>query len=137
MGQHRSKSLPRKLACVMILCGIAIIVMHESLSEIAYGLTKTDGIYIPHATYTAPANSTGEVMHVFRIYNLQRQPLKLEAEPDCGCTGLSWQKASIAPFRWKDITAKMEVKPQRSQSVTIVFRTNRREKPYLFAFLRS
>ena len=114
-----------------------VIAARGIIGDVAYGLAKTDGIYIPRATYTVPSGSSGEVAHVFRIYNLQRQPLQLQAEPDCGCTSLSWQKASIAPFRWKDITAKMEVNPGQSQSVTIAFDTKRREKPYLFASLVS
>jgi hypothetical protein len=121
----------------LILVAVAIILMRSLIGDIAYTWFKTDGIHIPKPVYVAPIGARGAVEHEFRIYNLQSSPLVLTAQPDCGCTGLSWKKTSIPPFQWGNITAKMEVKSQHSQTVSIAFRTNRTEKPYLFAFMRT
>ncbi len=112
---------------------------HDTLTDYAYGVFMTDGIYIPNPTFTVSSQEQGgKVSHTFRIYNLRPQRLSVQAHPDCGCTGVSWENATIAPFGWKDISAGMEIKGVATgKSVSIAFRTDKRDKPFLFAFMRT
>lgn len=122
--------------------GLLLVAGHRVLQDYVQGSTAPDGIYIPDAGYTIPNPTGGEsYTHTFRIYNLRPRTLSLRAEPDCGCTGLSWQTASVAPFTWKNISATLRVKPGLqpgvSQSVSIAFNTDSKAQPYVFAFLRT
>jgi hypothetical protein len=127
----------RRLAFALTGLGMVIILFHGVIQDYAYGAFMTDGIFIPYHSYKSPGGTAGEVAHTFRIYNLRARRLQVQAEPDCGCTGTSWKSAAIAPFGWKDLIARMRVRKGSSQSVSITIRTDSRDKPFLFAFLRT
>ena len=124
------------LPLALMVIGMAVVLFHGVMQEYAYGAFMTDGIYIPNSSHKAPSGSFGEISHTFRIYNLRSRPLQVSAEPDCECTGVSWEKATVAPFGWKNLTAKMMVhRGETNKSVSIAIRTDRRDKPFLFAHM--
>ncbi len=126
------------LSFVLILLGMAVVMFHGIMQEYASGAFVAGGTYIPNSSYRFPSGSVGENSHTFRIYNLSARPLQVSAEPDCGCTGVSWTKATVVPFGWKNLTASMVVhKGEPSKSVSIAIRTDRRDKPFLFAFMKT
>lgn len=128
-------------AVVLLVVGTVMLLFGGTITDYARGLLAPDGIYIPNSTHRFAGEDDKRVVlsHTFRIYNLRPRRLSVQAEPDCGCSGVSWHNAVIAPFGWKDLTAKMEVKKsrqlQQGQSVGIALRTDSQQKPFLFAFL--
>jgi hypothetical protein len=128
------------------ICGVLLILSGSVIANYVRGFFAPDGIYIPKPLHQFSIQDAkgGVFTHTFRIYNLRPRRLAIKAEPDCGCTGVSWNSAVIAPFGWKDITAKMQapgekvsgkVMPSQQSSVNVTLRTNSTIKPYLFVFL--
>lgn len=117
-----------------------MLLFRGTLTDYAYATTAKDGVYIPNSSYRFSSSETKDGMysHTFRIYNLRPRYLGVEAQPDCGCTGVSWEKTNIIPFGWKDITAKMKSDNSgKGNSVAIGFQANSPHQPWLFAFLKS
>ncbi len=138
----REQSRQRKLGSVLLVVGVAVASLHRMIGDYAYGMTSSQAMYIPDPIYVVPDDFKGETAtHTFRIYNLRPRAVSLEAEADCGCTGLSWQKASIGPFAWKDISANVAVSPDQRlgvrQTVAVTLRSDSTEKPYLFAYIKK
>ena len=118
--------------------GAFFVFCHAALGDYATGLAKSEPVFIPNPNFEVKGTIPNQsVSHTFRVYNLRPQWLQVEAEPDCGCTGTSWQKATIAPFGWKEIDVKMKAKPKsaQKQSVAVAIRTSNTQKPYVFAFM--
>lgn len=143
MNQNDSRAQrqrPRRFAGMLFTLGAAMLLFHGVVTDYARGLSAPDGIYIPGSTHKfAKQEAKGGVFsHTFRIYNLRPRRLSVEAQPDCGCTGVSWERTTIPPFGWKELTAKMQAKKSalsERQSVSIALRTDSRDKPWVFAFL--
>ena len=129
----------RRLAILFFALG-AIWLLPVAVRDYFVALGSRDGIYIPNARYEFAATRSGTsasatLAHTFRIYNLRPRRLAVRAEPDCDCTGVSWQSATIAPFSWQDLTAKIEAQPSKSRSIAIALRTDSPARPFLFVFL--
>ena len=116
------------------------MLFHSVVEDYAYGMTAKDGIYIPDASYDMAQNAKGEGeanTHTFRIYNLRPRWLQVQAKPDCGCTGTSWENARITPFGWKDTATTMKTRKGQKSSVSIIFETDSASQKRVFAFLAS
>lgn len=143
MNENQSRAQrrrPRRLAGVVFALGAAMLLFHGVVTDYARGLSAPDGVYIPSPTHKFSKQEArgGVLSHTFRIYNLCPRRLTVQAEPYCGCTGVSWQRATIPPFGWKELTAKMEAKTSalsQQQSVGIALHTDSRDQPFVFAFL--
>lgn len=111
---------------------------HGFVQDYAQALASPDGLYIPEARHVVPDGTPpGNYSHTFRIYNARPWATSFAASADCGCTGLSWEKATIAPFGWRSISAKMSVPQERhSRSVSVSLKTEGRKTNYLFAYMR-
>lgn len=128
--------LRRRLALLLFALGTGFLLFPGVVRDYFVALGSPDGIYIPDARYEFSSTRAGTLAHTFRVYNLRPRRLAVRAEPDCGCTGVSWQSATIAPFSWKDLTTRIEVQPAKSHfSVAIALRTDSRARPFLFMFL--
>lgn len=126
----------KRWAVACLGSGALLVFCHAALSDYAAGLAKGEAVFIPDSSFAiSGANPNQKVSHTFRVYNLRPQWLQVEAEPDCGCTGTSWQKATIAPFSWKALAVQTNAKPkgEQKQSVAVAIRTNNPQKPYVFA----
>lgn len=130
--------LPRGPLVVMVL-GASLMIGHGFVQDYAQALVSPDGLYIPDARYVIPPNTpTGNFTHTFRIYNARPWKISLEANADCGCTGLSWKDARIAPFGWKDIVVEMDIlKEYPNKSISVSMKNKYREGSYLFAYMRK
>ncbi len=121
----------------MCLCSGAFLAScHAALSDYATGLAKGEPVFVPNSVfYLKGATPDQKVSHTFRVYNLRPQWLQVEAEPNCGCTATSWQKATIAPFSWKALAVQTKAKPkgEQGQSVAVAIRTSNAQKQYIFA----
>ena len=124
-------------AFLLIVLG-AFVACTELITDYARGFTATDGIYIPNAYRNAASShlpQSNEFTYVFKIYNLRPRYLSVEAEPDCGCTAVSWRKATVPPFGWKTFTAKMAVSKvdgvSSKKSAAVSIHTSSRENPYV------
>lgn len=143
MSEKRSSSFnKRKLSLALVLCGMALLVFGNVATDYAHAIFAPDGIYIPQSAHRFAASEAkgGMFSHTFRIYNLRPRRLSVQAEPDCGCTGVSWQSAVIPPLGWRDLTAKMEADASdasKVRSVGIGVRTDSRIRPMLFMFLNG
>ncbi len=134
---RKAKGRLRALACVFFAFGAALL-FSSVARDYVIALGSPDGIYIPNARHEFSPMRGGSLAHTFRVYNLRPRRLAVRVEPDCDCTGVSWQHATIAPFSWKDLTAKMDAQPAKSKhsrSVAIALRTDSRARPFLFIFL--
>ena len=136
----KSPNKKRTFAFILILMGAAVLLFKGTLAEYADGMSVKDGIYIPDSSYRFLKSEAKDGMysHTFRIYNLRPRRLEVEAQPDCGCTGVSWEKTSILPFGWEDVTAQMKsTGNDNGNSVAIGFHSSSSHQPWTFAFLRS
>lgn len=135
----KKNSRLRKVALGLAVAGVLMVLFHRTVDDYTRGLFQPDGIYIPQPSYTFAQHEAkgGVYSHTFRVYNLRPRTLIVEAQPDCGCTGISWKNATIMPFGWKDLTAKMQDKSTDSASVAIALRTNIPTKKWAFVFLKS
>lgn len=127
-------------AFLLILIGGVMVLFRGTLTDYAHGMSVQDGIYIPNSNYHLSAEDAkeGVYSHTFRIYNLRPRLLTVEAQPDCGCTSVSWEKTTLLPFTWKDVTAQMRTnKSSSGSSVAVGFHSNSVRQPWLFAFLQS
>ena len=134
----------RGAAIAFLLVGALLALFPGFTADYAHALTAPDGIYVPNPRHEFAAAQSGTLTHTFRIYNLRPRRLTVQAEPDCGCTGTSWESATLAPFSWKDLTATLQAKPQAnahakpasaSRSVGIALRTDSAAQPFVFVFL--
>jgi len=126
----------RRLAVACLCSGAFLVSCHAALGDYATGLAKGEPVFVPNPVFEMKgATPNQDVSHTFRVYNLRPQWLQVEAEPDCGCIGTSWQKATIAPFSWKALAVQTKAKPkgEQEQSVNIAVRTSNAQKPYIFA----
>lgn len=144
MPQRQTDATPRRarrFALALLAIGTVLLLFGGTVTDYAHGLFAPDGIYIPNPMhrFIGEKSGGGALSHEFRIYNLRPRFLSVEVDSDCGCTGVSWRKATIAPFGWRNLTAKMESRKQKQEqqerSVGIAFRTNSRAKPFVWAFL--
>ncbi len=123
---------------LLVVGGVLTLVLAGPLQPRVEAMRSETGIYIPNARYQftpQEVEAQGKTLsHTFTLYNGRGQPLRVEASADCGCTGLSWQRATLPPFGRKQITAKMN-SSNRSQSVGITFKTDRKER--IFALLEQ
>ena len=133
----KPKKNTKVLALAFIAVGASVLLSRDTLGDYASGLSANDGIYIPDANYKlAERDAKGGIYsHTFRIYNLRPRKLNVKAEPDCGCTNVSWSNATIPPFGWKEITAQMKV--GKPSSVGVGFHSDSVRQPWTFAFLKS
>ncbi len=119
---------------VMVVGGL-LVFCHSFVEDYAQAIVAPDGLYIPDSRHVVPPEvTTGDYAHTFRLYNARPQWVSVEAQPDCGCTSISWDKARVAPFGWKDVTAHMAVSKAPTGAVNIAFRTDK-QRDYLFAFI--
>jgi len=132
----RSKK-SRCLSIGLVAFGVLLLIFRSLVTDYCRAAFADDGVYIPEPTYSFVGQEAGEASHTFRIYNTRPRRLNVEAEPDCGCTGVSWTRAEIAPFGWKDLTAKMRRERAEQRSVSIELHTDSPARPWLFMFLKS
>lgn len=100
----------RKFAYASLVSGALLFAFSNSVSHFVTGITQPGGIYIPasqHA-FAQAERKGGSLSHTFRIYNFRPTSLSLTAEPDCGCTHVSWKTINVRPFGWTDLTAEMD-----------------------------
>ena len=130
------KRHPKRWAVVCLSLGTVLVFCNAAIGDYATGLVKGEPVFIPNSVFeTKGTVPNQEISHTFRVYNLRPQWLQVEAEPDCGCTGTSWKKATIAPFSWKSIAVQTKAKPkgEQKQSVAVTIRTSNPQKQYVFA----
>ncbi len=102
--------------------GAALMLGHGFVQDYAQALASPDGLYIPDARHVVPDGTPpGNYSHTFRIYNARPHSVVVEAQADCGCTGLSWNKATISPLMWKEIKVQFtpRANPIVGQSVLV------------------
>lgn len=137
---RRSKKRTQTTAFILIAIGFVLCLFRSTLTDYTNGMAAQDGIYMPNPSYqfSKAEAKEGLYSHTFRIYNLRPRRLAVEAHPDCGCTRVSWEKATILPFGWKDLTAEMKAnKSNVGSSVAVGLRLDSSHQPWLFAFLKS
>jgi len=97
----KSKRASRGPIVVMLL-GAVLIVGHNFVQDYAQALVSPDGLYIPDARHVVPLGTpAGPYTHTFRIYNARPHSVTVEAQADCGCTGLSWTRTVLPPMGWQ------------------------------------
>jgi len=136
----KSNIRKRRIASMLIALGGAMLLFRSTVSDYISGVSAPDGIYIPNSNYRFEKGevTSGMYRHTFRIYNLRPRLLRMEAQPDCGCTTVSWKTAIVPPLGWKDVTAQIKaVNSDRGSSTSIGFHSDSRKQPWLFAFLNS
>lgn len=131
VGSRRKKNLKR-LALFLFLFGGVLAAFKGTATAYAQGLLSPDGVYLPESKHTFGGQKQGELSHTFRIYNLRARYLTVKADTGCGCTEISWEQATIAPFSWRDITATLESTPKKEVSSSVTLKTNSEANPYLF-----
>ena len=123
---------------LLVVGGVLTLVLSGPLQPRVAAMRAESGVYIPDARYQFTAQEVeaqGKILsHTFTLYNGRGQPVRIEANASCGCTGLSWQIATLPPFGRKEITAKMN-SSNRSQSTGITFKLN--QKGFAFANLET
>lgn len=121
---------------LLVVVGALTLLVEGPLQPRVEAMRSQSGLHIPDARYQfTPQEVTAQgktLSHTFTLYNGRGSPLRVEASADCGCTGLSWQSATLPPFGRKQITAKMN-SSNRSNSVGITLKTS--EENYIFAYL--
>jgi len=138
LNQKNSPGKIRRLSIGLVVAGVLLMIFQGFVSDYTRAALAADGIYIPQPSYRFVDKKAGEASHTFRIYNARPRRLSVEAQPDCGCTGVSWTRTTIAPFGWKDLTAKMrrdEAIKDNGRSVSIGLQTDSPTRPWLFMFL--
>lgn len=129
--------LVKRTGQILILGGVLTLVIAGPLQPRVEAMRSENGIHIPNANYQftpQEIEAQGKTLsHTFTLYNGRGQPLQIETQADCGCTGLSWQSVTLPPFGRKEIMAKMN-SSNRSQSVGITFKTENHN--YAFAQLK-
>lgn len=129
--------LPRGPLIVMGL-GAALMLGHGFVQDYAQALAAPDGLYIPNARQSLSSNMTaGTYSHTFRLYNARPHWVTVTANPDCGCTNISWKEATLPPFGWKNLTMEMPVSPSKATSVSTAFRFKDSPVSYLFATIQT
>ncbi len=128
---------PRGPLLVMVV-GAVLVFCHSFVEDYAQAIVAPDGLYIPDSRHVVPPEvTTGDYAHTFRLYNARPYWVSVEAQPDCGCTSISWEKTRIAPFAWKDVTASLKLKKANSSSVAIAFKAQSASDDYLFAWIQN
>lgn len=132
----------RRLAATLFGLGVALVVFQSVMPDYMCSLFMPDGIYIPHPTqkFSKQDAKGGVFSHTFRIYNLRPRWLQVKAEPNCGCTGVSWDQTRIPPLGWIDLTASVKAQTTNLQgphSVGIAIRTSSFKRKWLFVFLEA
>lgn len=138
-SSSKQNSRLRKITLGMAVVGMLTVLFQNTVDDYIRGLFQPDGIYIPQPTYKFAQHEAkgGVYSHTFRIYNLRPRTLLVQAQPDCGCTGVSWKTTQIAPFAWKYLTAEMQAKSTNATSVTIALQTNSPTERWKFVFLKG
>ena len=126
--QHLQPVRSQRLAYTFLILGILTLVFSSKITNFMTGAFQPGGIYIPSPQYTFAQSEQkgGSLSHIFRIYNFRPTSITLTAEPDCGCTYVSWKTTTVNAFGWVDLTAKMDtpkVTP-RGMSVALVLDSN-------------
>lgn len=125
----------RKVALLLFCLGSALVVFRGTATAYAQGLLARDAVYIPESRHVFRDQKEGALSHTFRIYNLRARYLSVKAETGCGCTEVSWEQATIAPFSWQNITATLESTPKKEVSSSVTLKTNSEANPYPFVRL--
>ena len=125
----------RKVALLLFCLGSALVIFRGTATAYAQGLLARDDVYIPESRHVFRGQTKGALSHTFRIYNLRARYLSVQADAGCGCTEVSWEQATIAPFSWRDITATLESTPKKEVSSSVTLKTNSESNPYLFVRL--
>lgn len=127
----------RRVGQLLVSGGLLMLVVAGPLQPRVEAMRSAQGVYIPNEHYQFSdqevSSKTKTLSHTFTLYNGRAQPLRIEATADCGCTGLSWQNATLPPFGREQITASMN-SSSRSQSVGLTFKLS--ENKYAFASLK-
>lgn len=133
-----SNQFTKRAGQMLVVGGVLTLVLAGPLQPRFEAMRAENGLYIPDARYQFTAQEVeaqGKTLsHTFTLYNGRGQPLQVEAKADCGCTGLSWQSATLPPFGRKDITAKMNLS-NRPSGVGLTFKLNQRG--FAFANLKQ
>ena len=137
VARKRSMSLLNILLCSILVLAM-LVPFPNVVHDYAYGMFCADGVYIPDPVYTVRSidQSDEQISHSFRIMNMQPRRLIVSSEPSCGCIHVSWRKASIPPFSWKNIAVSVPRKGLLAVgSEAVAFRTNQRDEPFAFAYV--
>ena len=130
--------LTKRFGQLLVVGGLLTLVLAGPLQPHVEATRSAEGLYIPDAHYQfspqGKTDKTKTLSHTFTLYNGRSQPLRVEASADCGCTGLSWQNATLLPFGRKQITASMN-SSNRSSSVGLTFDFD--DGKYVFASLKQ
>ena len=133
-GEHFLK----RCGQLLVIGGVLTLVLMGAIQPRIAALRSAQGLYIPDSHYEFPSQGLGvktkTLSHTFTLYNGRAHSVAVEADADCGCTGLSWQNAILPPFGRKNITASMN-SSNSSASVGIIFKTE--DKNYVFANLKQ
>ena len=136
--KYAGNRLTQRAGQVLVICGISTLVWAGLLQPRIEAIRSKSGVYIPNAHYQFTAQEVevqGKILsHTFTLYNGRGQPLLVEASADCGCTGLSWRRATLPPFGRKQITAKM-TSSNHLQNVGVTFTLDK--KGFVFADLKN
>lgn len=137
-SQRPPYRLRRVMAGLLGVVGIFLLYHPECVDAYRQATTTPSGLYIPNQNYQFTRdeikNGGIKLVHVFRVYNARPHWRLLEANPDCGCTSVSWQKAYVPPLSWVSITAVVPSKSIRS-GVGIVLSSDGPDS-YIYASLK-
>lgn len=131
----RIKSL--KIALCFVLLGAMLMWFPNPFRNYVYGISFTNGLYIPDATFNAPNNLPSKgISHTFQIYNLRASTIFVEAIPSCSCVRTSWGHATIPPFTWRNFTASVDIDGRTTHlEKSVAFRTDDPSRHFIFAYL--
>ena len=105
--------------------------------DYALGFVSGHGVYVPDCVVHWPddVRNSAVVTHDFRIYNLRNRPLRVQADPSCGCITMSWRATSVPALSWTSFRVSVPFDPGPNRAdCDIVIRTDRPVDPYLFFF---
>lgn len=138
--QHRNS---RKLGQLLVLGGGLLLLFSGSLQPHVAAIRTPEGLYIPNNHYKFPQQEVIQknqtlspklLSHTFTLYNGRTYPIQVAASADCGCTGISWNKATIPPLGRKSIVASMKAS-KHSATVGLTFDLGNDQ--YAFASLKQ
>ena len=128
---------------VIFTSGLIIILILVPFRNYTKALISSDGVYIPQPSYKVTeadlVESGKKFRHTYRIFNARPRQLRLSANPDCGCTFLSWSSATIPPYGWKDLVVETsnDSTPAQKWSLSVGLQTNLNQNDWKFIFLKS
>ncbi len=126
------KRAQRVTAIALFGVGAVVCICGPEAGEVIASAAQGRPLCIPWTALTAQGNKQSkEQTASFRIYNLSLHTIRLEAQADCSCTGLSWNRTTLQPLRFCTLAASFFT-PQNGdgkKTVRVQVRSNQPQMP--------